>query len=268
VTAGNEFILRFQRGTGRKATWRTRLAARLIRFFNARSARYALKFKRDDFNRYFGIKYSRFDRSENLLQGGMITVEQAVNLYHLLSQVVLLEVPGDVVELGCYEGTTAILLQTTLDQLGSPKALHVYDSFAGLPEKTAEDGETRFAVGDCRTTLAKLTENFVRSGVRLPAVHPGWFAETLPGELPERICFAHVDGDFYTSVRESLEHVYPRLSRGAVVVVDDYCDPVVNPVYESLPGVKRACDDFLGDKPESMGVLLAGSGAHGFFRKV
>ena len=54
-----------------------------------------------------------------------------------------------------------------------------------------------------------------------------------------------MDGDFYTSVRESLEHVYPRLSKGAVVVVDDYCDPAVNPVYESLPGVKRACDDFL-----------------------
>jgi O-methyltransferase len=268
VTAGDEFILRLQRGTGRKATWRTRLAARLIRFFNARSRGYALKFKRDDFNRYFGIKYSRFDRSENLLQGGMLTVEQAVNLYHLLCQVVLLDVPGAVVELGCYEGTTAILLQMTLDRLDSPKALHVYDSFAGLPEKTVEDGETRFTRGDCRTTLAKLTENFERFGVKRPTIHAGWFAETLPTELPERICFAHVDGDFYTSVRESLEHVYPRLSKGAVVVVDDYCDPALNPVYHSLPGVKRACDDFLSDKPETMGVLLAGSGAHGYFRKL
>src|SRR5262245_5647147 len=268
MTAGKKFILRFQRDTGRKATWRTRLAARLIRLFNARSTRYALKFKRDDFNRYFGIKYSRFDRSENLLQGGMLTVEQAVNLYHLLCQVLLLNVPGDVVELGCYEGTTAILLQTTLDRLGSPKALHVYDSFAGLPEKTAEDGETRFTAGDCRTTMAKLIDNFERSGVRLPAIHPGWFAETLPTALPGQICFAHVDGDFYTSVRESLEHLYPRLSRDAVVVVDDYCDPAVNPVYDSLPGVKRACDDFLRDKPETMGVLLAGSGAHGYFRKL
>jgi O-methyltransferase len=267
MTPGNEFILRLQRGTGRKATWRTRLAAKLIRLFNARSSGYALKFKRDDFNRYFGIKYSRFDRSENLLQGGMLTVEQAVNLYHLLCHVVLLDVPGDVVEVGCYEGTTAILLQMTLDRLGCPKPLHVYDSFAGLPAKSAKDGETRFAQGDCRTTRAKLIENFERHGVKRPAIHAGWFAETLPAELPDRICFAHVDGDFYTSVRESLEHVYPRLSTGAVVVVDDYCDPAVNPVYDSLPGVKRACDDFLRDKPERMGVLLAGSGAHGYFRK-
>ena len=51
----------------------------------------------------------------------MLTVEQAVNLYHLLCQVVLLDVPGEVVELGCYEGTTAILLQTTLDRLGQPE---------------------------------------------------------------------------------------------------------------------------------------------------
>lgn len=263
----NTFILRLRRGSGRRATWRTRLAAAAITWFNAHSRSYAVRFRRDDLNRYFGIKYSRCDPQENLLQGGMLTVEQAANLYHLLTQVVLLGVPGDVVELGCYEGTTAILLQTTLDQLRSTRRLHVYDSFAGLPPAAAQDGPTRFREGDCRTTRERLVANFREFGVALPVIHAGWFRDTLPVGLPDRVAFAHLDGDFYTSTREGLEHLYPRLSPGAIVVVDDYCDPAVHAVCDILPGVKRACDEFLADKPERVGVLLGGSASHGYFRK-
>jgi O-methyltransferase len=264
----NTFILKLQRGTGRKAGPGIRLAARLIKLFNTHSRHLALKFKRDDFNRYFGIKYSRFDPYENLLLGGMISVEQAVNLYHLLGQVLVMDVAGDVVELGCYEGTTGIILQTTLDQYGSDKQLHLYDSFQGLPDRAPEDGDTRFQAGDCKIGIDGLVRNFERFGVRLPEIHPGWFRDTLPAQLPDRIAFAHLDGDFYTSVRESLEHVYPRLAKSAIVVVDDYCDPTILDVNNHLPGVKRACDDFLRDKAESMSVLLGGCVTHGYFRKL
>jgi len=263
----NTFILALRRDDGRKATRGMRLAARAIKFFNRHNRRFALKFKRDDLNRYFGIKYSRFDPNENLLQGGMVTVEQAVNIYHLLSQVLVMDVPGDVVELGCHAGTTAIVLRKTLDQLGADRRLHVYDSFEGLPAKSPEDGVTRFEPGDCRTTEEALVENFQRAGAELPVVHRGWFEDTLPRELPREICFAHVDGDFYRSVRESLEQLYPRLARDAIVVVDDYCDPARHDVNNILPGVKTACDEFLQDKPEQMTVLVAGAGAHAFFRK-
>jgi O-methyltransferase len=263
----NTFILRLRRGAVRRATWRMRLAASAISWFNAHSRRYALRFRRDDLNRYFGIKYSRSNPQENLLQGGMLTVEQAVNLYHLLTQVLLLDVPGDVVELGCYEGTTAILLQTTLDQHRSAKRLHVYDSFAGLPPASPQDGPTRFREGDCGTTRERLVANFREFDLEPPVIHAGWFRDTLPGGLPERVAFAHLDGDFYTSTREGLEHLYPHLSPGAVVVVDDYCDPAVHDVTDTLPGVKRACDQFLADKPERMGVLLGGSASHAYFRK-
>jgi O-methyltransferase len=67
---------------------------------------------------------------------------------------------------------------------------------------------------------------------------------------------------------ESLEHVYPRLSRGAVVVVDDYCDPSVLERNNILPGAKKACDEFLAGKPEKMTVLIAGPEAHAYFRKM
>lgn len=221
-------------------------------------------FKEDSLNRYFGTRY-RF--KENMLDGYQMNLEQAMNIYHLLSQVLLTAVPGDIVELGSYKGITAILLQKTLEQFRSNKQLHLFDSFQGLPAKTAKDGITYFSSGDCKSTIDELTANFKRYGVRLPIIHAGWFAETA-AEQPGQIAFAHLDGDFYSSILESLQIVYPRLAPGAVVVIDDYCDPQLLDVNNILPGVKKACDEFFADKPEKVSVLIAGNESHGYFRKI
>jgi O-methyltransferase len=58
------------------------------------------------------------------------------------------------------------------------------------------------------------------------------------------------------------------LTKGAVCLIDDYCDPTINPQgWNMLPGVKRACDEYLRDKPEKVLPLYAGYASHGFFRK-
>ena len=71
----------------------------------------------------------------------------------------------------------------------------------------------------------------------------------------------------YSSIMESLQGVYPRLSKGAVVVIDDYCDPAIHNVNNLCPGVKQACDEFFADKPEKPAVLLAGCETHAYFRR-
>jgi O-methyltransferase len=67
----------------------------------------------------------------------------------------------------------------------------------------------------------------------------------------------------------SLEQVYPLLSPGAVVIVDDYCDSAKNPnAFAGFPGPKKACDEFFADKPERISVLVGpGDMAAGYFRK-
>jgi len=85
-----------------------------------------------------------------------------------------------------------------------------------------------------------LEENFNSFGVKLPHIHPGWFKDTLPNELPKEIAFAHLDGDLYSSIIESLTYVYPLLSKNAIVIIDDYCDPYIYNVNNILPGVKIA----------------------------
>jgi O-methyltransferase len=92
---------------------------------------------------------------------------------------------------------------------------------------------------------------------------------TLLGSLPKRICFAHLDGHLYDSIMVSLKYVCPRLSSGAICLIDDYCDTSINPGgWNHLPGVKKACEEFLSDKPKRIVYIYSGAFTHAFIRKV
>lgn len=199
--------------------------------------------------------------------GVMTNVEQRMNMFHLASQVLAYGVPGDFVELGCNAGHSAVLLRKVLDHFDPQRELHLYDSFQGLPPPSPQDGNTRFVAGQMSVTSETLLANFRAVGVAAPVVHAGWFDDTLPNGLPDTIAFAHLDGDFYESILTSLRYVYPRLAPGAICLIDDYADPSVLRGWNELPGVKRACDEFLADKSERVSVLYAGDYAHGYFRK-
>jgi O-methyltransferase len=199
--------------------------------------------------------------------GIMTNIEQRMNMYHLASQVLAYGVEGDFVELGCNTGASSVLITKVLEAYGSNKKLAVYDSFDGLPPAKQIDGEF-YREGYCKTNEDVLRNNFKNYNLRLPEIHKGWFQDTLPSELPEQISFAYLDGDFYDSILISLQYVYPKLSPGAVCLVDDYCDPQINPKgWNRLPGVKKACDEYLKDKPEKMEFIYSGSFSHAFFRK-
>jgi len=265
-TIHNTFILKLQKDKI-NVLKKHKIMFKFIKFFNSHNRYMKLKFKDDNLNRYFKLKYSKFDSQENLLDGNMINIEQAMNIYHLLSQVILLKIPGEVVEIGCFKGITSILMQKTLDQYRSNKRIHAYDSFKGLPKKSIKDGKTYFKEGFCKAQKEDLIKNYKKYKVKLPVIHEGLFKDTLPKELPDKISFAHLDGDFYSSTKEGLKHLYPRLSKGAIVIVDDYCDPSIHNIHNILPGVKKACDEFLKKKREKMNILISGWQSHAYFKK-
>ena len=197
--------------------------------------------------------------------GNMAGEGKLLNIYHTLQRALDLDVAGDVVELGCHAGTTASMLACVLRRRAPGKRLHLYDSFEGLPAGDAGSGDPPAygaRRGSMRASVAAVAENFARAGLPPPGdVHVGWFSETTTsdasGENPREIAFAHLDGDLYGSILESLTFVYPRLARGALVVDDDYCDPAILHRHDIFPGAYRACADFFADKPESMVVLPA-----------
>lgn len=149
-------------------------------------------------------------------------------------------VPGHVVELGCYVGTTSLFLQRVLSAQVSDRTLHVYDSFAGLPQKQAPDhspvGE-QFTAGQLNAKKSTLITHFKHAGLPLPTIHKGWFEELSPADIPQPIAFAFLDGDFFRSIQTSLALITPKLTAGATIVIDDYQS-------ESLPGTKHAVDDW------------------------
>lgn len=147
---------------------------------------------------------------------------------------------GAVVEFGCYTGTTSLYLRRLLDSVRHNGPFHVYDSFAGLPEKSAPDmsaaGE-QFRPGELYATKKQFLRNFHKAGLVSPVIHKGWFDRLTDTDVPGEIMLAFLDGDYYESIRDSLRCITPKLMPGAVVIVDDYAN-------EALPGARRAVDEW------------------------
>ena len=182
---------------------------------------------------------------------------------------------GDFVEMGCYKGDTSLLLAEVVYRgarlcpevhcsvaapksaslsatpLSSPsihakptsyflKRLWIYDSFEGLPEKGEEDTSElgrEFQGGELHVTKREVKERFLRAGLPVPVIKKAWFEELTEADLPERIAFAFLDGDFYQSIRCSLRLVENKMAVGGVIVVHDYNNL-------ALPGVARAVDEW------------------------
>ncbi|MEI7539483.1 MAG: TylF/MycF/NovP-related O-methyltransferase [Candidatus Saccharibacteria bacterium] len=156
-----------------------------------------------------------------------------------LNKVIDKKIAGDVVELGCYVGTTTVYLAKTL--MTTSKRLYVYDSFEGLPEKTKQDlsplGQ-QFQIGELHATKKQLIKNLTQARVPIPYIKKAWFSDLTKSDMPESIAFAFLDGDYYGSITDSLKVVEPHLIPGSVIVVDDYSNA-------ALPGVARAVDEWL-----------------------
>ena len=156
-------------------------------------------------------------------------------------------IPGDVVEFGCYAGTSSLFIRRLLNNhnQSDTRAFHVYDSFEGLPEKSNQDNNAAgidFEAGKLYVSKADFIKVFRAAGLQLPVIHKGWFGSIPQTEVPERIAAAFLDGDFYQSIMDSLQLVWPRMSPGGIVLIDDY-------KRETLPGVERAINDYFGGNP-------------------
>lgn len=196
---------------------------------------------------YFNIRYnpSMVMISKLLSKYALITDQvDKEELYIILTELdkVLSEgIAGDVVEFGCYKGTTSLFLMRLIMEHSTNKQLWLYDSFAGLPGKTVED-DTRlgdeFKPGELMATKAEVLRNFAHANLPRPIIKKGWFNNLTERDVPARICFAYFDGDFYASIKDSFQVCQAHFVPGAVIVIDDYAN-------DHLPGAKRAVDEWL-----------------------
>jgi O-methyltransferase len=204
---------------------------------------------------------------ERALQYTMTGVPRLHALVDAVRYCVRRRIPGALAECGVWRGGSVLAMILTLQDMGiDDRDIYLYDTFEGMTEPTEHDVSAfdRPAVELWEETHGRpwpgffdpetFNEESVRENLR-PAGYPdarlhfvsGPVEETLPSRAPERLALLRLDTDWYESTRHELEHLYPRISQGGVLIVDD---------YGHWEGCRRAVDEYF-DAPEIESVLLS-----------
>lgn len=168
--------------------------------------------------------------------GGPMTNEAFILLSLAKSQS---QLPGDFAEVGVFRGGSARFL---CEGKGDT-TLRLFDTFAGLPAGSEEDGgvfrENQYACS------RPAVENYLKEYENIE-YYEGLFPDSTEGveEVQQaQYSLAHFDVDLYEGTLACLEFFYPRMVTGGVMITHD---------YSILAGVKQAYDEFFADKPEGL----------------
>ena len=173
----------------------------------------------------------------------MVGMRRLQNLCELAQRTLDDNIAGDFIETGVWRGGCCILMRGILaaNQV-TDRTVYVADSFAGLPAPNvdtfpADAGWDLRGHEQLSVSLAQVQSNFARYGLLDDQVVfvKGWFSETLPTLAGGPFALIRLDGDLYESTYVALEALYPRLSPGGFVIIDD---------LKSLPPCRQAVDDY------------------------
>ena len=169
----------------------------------------------------------------------MIGLERLDDLQACVESVVREGVAGDLIEAGTWRGGASILMRATLDALGAAdRTVWVADSFQGfpIPDEDHPDREDLAAVDFLAVPVEEVRANFARFGYeRGVRFVPGFFEETMPTLTGLRWAVVRLDGDSYEATWTTLQALYPGLSVGGYLIVDD---------YGALKECRQAVDEF------------------------
>lgn len=157
----------------------------------------------------------------------MIGLKRLDNIQYCVEQIVRNSVPGDLIETGVWRGGASIFMRACLKAHGiENRRVILADSFQGLPPPSAEQdhGSKLHEYSELAISLDQVKANFQKYGLLDSNVEflVGWFEETLPKLAVRQLAIARLDGDMYSSTMVALESLYPKLSKGGFLIVDDY----------------------------------------------
>lgn len=172
-------------------------------------------------------------------------------LERCLVDVVTSGVPGDFFEAGCWRGGGVVFMLGVLKALGDgSRRVWAADSFQGYPAPTTESHAVDRHLFDRRDYFAVRREDVEATVRRYDLADPrlvfleGWFGESIPRAPIEALSFLRIDVDGYEGVRDALTLLYPKLSPGGYVLIEDV----------RQPGAKRAMDELLAATGEAASV--------------
>jgi hypothetical protein len=166
----------------------------------------------------------------------MIGLQRLRHLRWAVETALAEDIPGDLMECGVWRGGAVALARAVLAAHDEKiRRVWAVDSFAGLPPpdpRFPQDQDTGFDFHkrpELSVGLDDVRENIARYGLLDEQVVflKGWFHESLPTLPRLKLAVLRVDGDLYSSTTDVLEVMYPNLSPGGIVILDDY-GPVVD----------------------------------------
>lgn len=197
----------------------------------------------------------------------MTSPERLAALCMAVEHVVRNEVAGAFVECGVWRGGSSMAAALTYHRLGQVSTdFYLFDTFEGMSQPTEDDVDTTtgrhasdLLEGSTRekdnvwayAPLELVRRNMIKTGYPVERIHyiQGKVEETVPGQAPEEIAILRLDTDWYESTKHELAHLFPRLSRNGVIIIDD---------YGAWAGARKAVDEYfstdLGPRPFLMRI--------------
>jgi len=194
----------------------------------------------------------------NLARIGQVaysTMDTIHESYYCTEYVINKKIEGDIVECGVAAGAQIGVIGSSLKNNNISKKIYCYDSFEGIPmaceKDTAQPGIGYF---DKPLPFVENKESLlISSGVTVHSLEnvksnlsswslnlddfifiKGWFQHTLPSNTIDKISLLRLDGDLYESTKVCLEYLYPKLSVGGILIIDDW----------NLDGCVLACEEY------------------------
>lgn len=186
----------------------------------------------------------------------MIQPHNVAQLCRCVEYIVRHNIPGAIAECGVWRGGAVMAILWTLLRLWvTDREVFLFDTFTGMTAPTEHDvswrGERAAAAHAARggyaggSDWARASLDDVKAGV-MSVGYPvervrfvqGLVEETIPTQAPGQLALMRLDTDWYESTKHELIHLYPRLSQGGVIIIDD---------YGAWAGSRRATDEYIAE---------------------
>ena len=184
----------------------------------------------------------------------LTTPERIASLVNAINYVVDNKIEGDIVECGVWKGGSSMAAILALkNKKDTSRKIYLYDTYEGMSEPTEVDkvlsGTSAAQLLDdsdindassvwCYSSIEEVKENL--SQLNYPASHisfiKGKVEDSIPNTIPNKIAVLRLDTDWYESTKHELEHLYPLLVSGGVLIIDD---------YGHWEGAKKAVDEYI-----------------------
>jgi hypothetical protein len=170
----------------------------------------------------------------------MTSTERLYTLIQAVKYISTNNIDGDIVECGVWKGGSMMAIAKTFIDLGDEsRNLYLFDTFSGMTEPSDKDIDFRGINAStllqesekedeksvwCYASLELVKEVMSKTGYDNRKIHfiKGKVEETIPSHAPDCISLLRLDTDWYESTRHELIHLFPRLSKNGVLIIDDY----------------------------------------------